>query len=123
MELTTELLAKYTGGQLEIQNSNEHYLFRGEIERAWVEPGGMDDKGTMHIRFKWLAKMGEDFKWHASDESLDYSITIAVTNFSEISDQRIVYSAMYIWERGAFFLPTGSKLDPSEIEGLVITGA
>lgn len=113
MELTTAIVKKYEGGQLEIQNSSEDYLFRGEVERAWVE------EGEMHVRFKWLAKMGDDGKWHAED-NLDYSISLEITSANEVRDNRIHYSVMFVGERGTFFPSDGSKLDPSKVIGLQV---
>jgi len=113
MQLTTEIVKRYVGGQLEIQNSNEGYLYRGEVERAWVE--GSDLK----VRFKWLAKMGDDGKWHTED-NLDYAVSLEITSVSEIGDNRIHYSVMYVWESGTFFPPDGSKLDPNKVVGLQV---
>lgn len=111
MELTTEIVKRYEGGQLEIQNPNENYLYRGEIERAWV------DNGTMHVRFKWLAKFGDDGKWYANDKP-EYSISLEFTSARMIGDNRILYSVMYVGERGTFFPPDGSKLDRNRVIGL-----
>ena len=109
--LTDEFLKRYEGGQMEIQNSNEHYLYRGEVEHAWIE------NSTLHVRFKWLAKMGDDSKWYAED-NLDYAISLEITSASEIGEGRIHYSVMYVWENGTLFPPDGSKLDPTEVIGL-----
>lgn len=111
MELTTEILEKYAGGQLEIQNSVEHYIYRGEIERAWVEGA------EMHVRFKWVAKADEAFQWQAVDD-LDYGASLEITSANEIGENRIHYSVMYVWESGTFFPPDGSKLDPARVIGL-----
>ena len=111
MQLTTEILQRYEGGELEIQNSSEHYIYRGEVDRAWVE--GTD----LRVRFKWLAKADEDFKWHSQD-NLDYAVSLEVTSVSQIGFDRIHYSVMFIGESGTFFPPEGSKLDPSKVIGL-----
>ena len=110
MELTTEIVKKYEGGQLEIQNRVENYLYRGEIETAEVK----DD--TLNVLFKWLAKM-ENGTWHAHG-NLDYSISLEITNFNDVGNNLILYEVMYIWENGTFFPPNGSKLDPREVIGL-----
>lgn len=114
MQLTNEILKRYEGGQLEIQNSNEHYLYRGEVERAWIKDG------TLCVRFKWLAKMSEDYQWYAED-NLDYAISLEITSASEIGEGRIHYSVMYVWESGTLFPPDGNKLDPAKIIGLQLT--
>ena len=51
MELTNEILAKYIGGDMEIQNSFEEYLFRGPIASAVIT-----EDMTLKVKFKWLAK-------------------------------------------------------------------
>ncbi len=107
MELTAEVLQRYVGGQLEIQNSNEGYIYRGEIERAWTEGD------NLCVKFKWVAKVGNDGKWHA-DNNLDYSVSLQITSVFEIGDG-IHYRAMHIGEHGMFFPPNGSKLDPSKV--------
>ena len=111
VQFTNEVLKRYWGGQLEIQTSHEHYLYRGEIERAWVEDN------ILHVRFKWFAEMGDDFKWHAKD-NLDYTISLEITSASEIGEGRIHYRVMYVWESGTLFPPDGSKLNSSEVIGL-----
>ena len=111
MKLTTEIVKKYEGGQLEIQNQNEGYLFRGEIEKAWVEGD------SLHVKFKWLAKMGEDGKWY-SDQKLDYSIGLELASVSDVGDGSIFYRVAIIREAGTFFPPDGSKLDPNKVIGL-----
>lgn len=114
MELTTEVVSRFEGGQLETQNRKENYLYRGEIERAWVEDN------TLHVRFKWFAKMGEDYLWHA-EENLDYSASLKILSASEIGEGRIHYSIWIVGENGTFFPPNGSKLDPSKVIGLKLT--
>ena len=111
MELTTEVVSKYVGGQLEIQNSSEHYLYRGEVERALVEGT------TLHVKFKWQAQMGDDFEWHAEND-LDYSVSLEIYGVSEIGDGRIALNSPYTHELAVFFPPDGSKLDPSKVIGL-----
>lgn len=119
MQLTTETLQRFVGGQLEIHNPDEHYLYRGEIESAEVEPGGVGDKGTLKIRFRWFAKMGADYKWHPHPD-LDYEASLYLMSAHDISDDRIHYSLMFVGESGTFYPPDGSKLDPNDVEGLAI---
>jgi len=108
MELSTDIVKRYEGGQLEIQNSGEGYLYRGEVERAWVE------SGSLCVRFKWLAIMGEDGQWHASND-LDYSVSLQIISVSEIGENRIFYSVMFVGEHGTFFPPGGSRLDRDRV--------
>lgn len=117
MQLTSELLARYAGGQLEIQNQNEGYLYRGEVERAWIEG---DD---LCVRFVWFAK-GEGYpslpeRW-VSEPDLDYKASLTLVSASEIGEGRLSFRVMLVGELGVFFPPDGSKLDPTKVEGLVL---
>lgn len=116
MELTNDALARYVRGQLEIHNPSEHYLYRGEIERAWL-----DEKGDLRVLFKWCAKMEGD-KWQA-DPVLDYHVSRELLSATINQDGRITYFVMLCGERGTFFLPDGSKLDPAKVEGLELEPA
>ena len=49
MELSTEILARFVGGDIEIQNGGENYLFRGPIKTATV------DGEDVIIEFEWTA--------------------------------------------------------------------
>lgn len=118
MELTTDIVSKYVGGQLEIYNRGELYLFRGEIESAEVVPEERTESMLLKIRFKWLAKR-EDNKWHA-DSDLDYKASLIGMNVYDLSDGRIHYFLIYVGESCTFFPPDGSKLDPARVEGLTL---
>ena len=116
MDLTTEVVSAFAGGQLETQNDIENYIYRCEIERAWIE----DE--ALRVRFKWLATLGLDYEWHVADESLDYSMSLMLISASDIGQGRIHYSPRYGGERGTFFPPEGSKLDPAKVIGLQPVG-
>lgn len=118
MKLTTEIVQRYVGGQLEIQNMSEHYVYRGEIETAEVVGVDPTDStsGALKIRFKWLAKMGEG-GWHAQ-ENLDYNASMILLHASDIGQGRIHYSLTFSGESATFFPPGGSKLDPARVIGL-----
>lgn len=115
MDITTEALQPYVGGQLEIRNSNEGYIHRGEVERVWVE----DE--ILRVRFKWVAKPDENFQWHAHDD-LDYAVSLMITSFSEIGLGQIHFVVMYVGEHATLFPPDGSRLDPSKVIGLQSVG-
>lgn len=121
MQLTTESVAPYKGGQMEIQNRGEGYLFRGEVETIVVEDN------ELRVRFAWLAK-GEGFppipnKWVKNDR-LDYVASLDIYSAGDIgpgSDgggNRLNLCSQIIGEVVVLFPPDGSKLDRSKIEGL-----
>jgi hypothetical protein len=115
LKLTAAAVAKYVGGQMEIQNHNERYLYRGEIDSITVE----DD--LLQVTFAWLAK-GEGFppipkKW-VKDEKRDYVASLGVYIASDIGDGRLCLDSPIVGELVVLFPPNGSKLDPSKVEGL-----
>jgi hypothetical protein len=120
-DVTTESMARFKGGQLEIQNEIERYLLRGEIGEITVE----GDQLT--IRFAWLAK-GEGFpplpnRW-VRDSNLDYSLPL-MEGFTGVSDigpssegggNRLAINSVVSNEMLVFFPPDGSKLDRAKVE-------
>lgn len=112
-----QAIAQYVGGQLEIQHHTQHYLYRGEIKS--VEIGTGENEGELVIKFKWLAKMGENGEWQ-NETDLDYAISMDLAYFSRISDNRIYYEVAIVDEFGTFFPPDGTKLDPKKVNGLVL---
>ena len=118
MELTTELLQKFVGGQLEVQNEREGYLYRGEIEAIKVEDG------ALRVRLAWMAK-GESYpplpaRWVNYDD-LDYVASLQICRASDVGGGRIFLSIPFVGEATVLFPPDGSKLDPSKVEGLQLT--
>ena len=120
MQLTTQAVAKFQGGQMEIQNQNEGYLFRGEVATIAVE------NNELRVKFAWLAK-GEGFpplpkKW-VKDDNLDYGASLEIYHASEIGDGRLSLNSPIVGELAVLFPPNGSKLDPSKVEGLQLAQA
>lgn len=111
MDLTPEVLAPFVGGQLEVQNQIEEYLYRGEIASIKVE------NDSLNIKFTWLALLGPDRKWRKT-ENTDYSVSLQIISVSDIGEGRLHFSVMYISERSTLFPADGSKLDPKNIIGL-----
>jgi hypothetical protein len=110
-----EVVGAYAGGQIEIQNTMEAYLYRGEIREIVVK----DDE--LRVKLKWCAK-GEGFpplpnRWVKADV-VDYNINLSLYGVSNISDGRICLSSPITNETAALFPKDGSKLDPSKVEGL-----
>lgn len=118
--LTTEFLAKFKGGQLEIQNRSEHYLYRGEVQEAFIEGD------ALNVKFAWLAKMEED-QW-VNEENLDYGLSLwfdrennrPLCSVQEIDAGRLIIrpAAIFVNEMLVFFPPEGSKLDFHKVKGL-----
>ncbi len=125
--LTQEMAGKFKGGQVEVQNLVEHYLFRGEIAQITV------DGNDVQIKFTWKAR-GVGFppipeKW-VNDSELDYQINIAFSLVHDIgpsgecSDARLCINMQNLTgELIVIFPPNGSKLDPTRVEGLQLAPA
>ena len=121
MQLTTEILARFIGGQIEIQNASEGYLFRGEIETAEV-----DAENEMTIYLKWMAK-AEGFPptptgW-ANSSDLTYQTSLRMYKVSNIGpgsegDDRIRLFSQPIGETIVLYPPNGSRMDPAKVRGL-----
>lgn len=112
-EMTTEGLQRYVGGQAEIQNSSENYIFRGEISEVSVE--GLE----LALKFDWLAK-GKGMPpagWVKADRD-DYAISLEMCGVSDISAGRLCIDCAPIGELTILYPKGGSRLDPSKVEGL-----
>jgi hypothetical protein len=114
MQLSTETLGRFKGGQLEIQNQKEDYIYRGEV--ATVE---VVDK-SVKVKFAWLAKGKNGFPpdgW-INDDNLYYAASTEIYFARELGDGRVVMNSPIVGEIAVFFPPDGSKLDPAKVEGL-----
>lgn len=123
MLFNTETLATFIGGQMEIQNKNVGYLFRGEIERAVVEDG------VVKVRFVWLARNDgrpdrPSPEW-TTDNDLDYVASLLIYVVSDIGMGRIAMNSAIVGEVVVFFPKwytnlegDESKLDRSRVKGL-----
>lgn len=121
MQVTTASLAPFQGGQMEIQNKGEKYLFRGETATIVVEDG------SLKVKFAWLAK-GEGFppiprKW-VKDDRLDYEASLEIYRVSDIgpgSDgggSRLCFDSSIVGEMVVLYPPGTSTLERSKVEGL-----
>jgi len=118
MQLTDEILQKYVGGQLEIQNQGEGYLFRGKIKAASIT-----DEDLI-VEFVWLAE-GEGYpplpkKW-VKVKPEPYQVNSDLFTTSDIGDDRICLSTA-MNETVVFFLEENCRFDPSAVEGLELEG-
>jgi hypothetical protein len=125
MELTTAMLTAFIGGQVEIQNLAEGYIYHGEIETAVVE------NKELRLTLNWMAK-GEGYPplpnaWVA-DDNLDYAASLdiySVNNIGPSGDEvgggnRLFLSSEITGERVALYPADGSKLDPAKVRGLQV---
>ena len=124
MQLTTELLTPFIGGQLEVQNTNERYIYRGEIKKLTVV------HNELVVEFNWMAK-GEGFppipkKW-VLDEQRTYALSLDISSVSDIGPsegevgggRRLCIQCSMIGETVILFPADGSKLERTQVEGLV----
>ncbi len=122
MQLTTQIVERFKGGQMEIQNQDEGYIYRGEVEAIVVE------NNELRVKFAWLAK-GEGFpplpeKW-VKDDRLDYAASLEIYSASDIGssghevggDSRICLNSSIVGETVVLYPSNGSKLDRSKVEG------
>ena len=115
MELSTEILARFVGGDIEIQNGGENYLFRGPIKTATV------DGEDVIIEFEWTAKNDggpnrPTKTWTIVGNKI-YAISMMIYSASE-SDGRMILQSSIMCELTVLFPPGGSKLDPGRVSGL-----
>ena len=119
LNLTNEILALYIGGQLEVQNISESYIYRGEIKVVRIE------NNEVQIILEWMAK-GEGYpplplSWIYSD-SLVYAADLDIYSVSNIGpcsdggDDRICLQSAATGEVTILFPSNGSKLDRSQIK-------
>jgi len=117
MELTSLILEKYAGGQMEIQDQTEEYLYRGELKSISIKDDGI------HVEFVWVAE-GKGFppfphRW-VNINTLKYVAGLYVYMPSNIGDGRIALQSQISNELVVLYPPDGSKLDIAKIEGLEI---
>lgn len=110
--MTIDDLPVYVGGQAEIQNPGEGYLYRGTIKEIRLEGS------TLKIGFTWLAK-GVGYppvptSW-VRDEKLTYEAAIAPQSVSDMGPGREGGSRLlaytYSGEMVLLIPPDGGKLE------------
>lgn len=117
MQMDSKLLEKYVGGQMEIQNQGQKYLFRGEVEVIIAE----DDQ--VLVKFAWLAR-GEGFppvpqRWVKTDR-LGFAMNLLLYIPSDIGDDRLCFNSSLSGELVVLYPRGGSKLDPAKVRGLTL---
>ncbi len=115
MELTNELVRRFTGWQMEVKaDGREHYLYRGQIKTIAIE------SGVLRVMFAWLAKrLGG--RW-VNDTGVDYRVdveNIFAHEFRELSEGRFYYHQMFTDEGVTLFPPNyPSNLERNQVDGL-----
>ena len=122
MELTTDVVGKYVGGQLERKGQNGDVVHRGKIGAASVE--GEGDDVVLKVWLIWVGTQDSQGHWVNDSDNLDYEAALPSFGVAEFEPGRggvgtnlLLYSPT-VEERLVFFPPDGSTLDPAEIAGL-----
>jgi hypothetical protein len=115
MELTQEIVSRFVGGELEVQNPGEGYLYRGEI--GMISVTGEGDDQNLTVELSWFAKMVSPGEWEAVPIT-SYQASMMVYIASNIGSGRIFLSSMVTGEGATLFPPDGSKLDRTKVKGL-----
>ena len=109
MNLTTELLARYIGGDVLVRSIVGNYLYRGPCMEIEV------DTDTLWIRFSWLAKNGGGLLrptdvWENTDR-LEHMMKLVGHAVHELPDGCVYLDLTLTNESVVFFPPSGEKLD------------
>lgn len=112
VEALKSRLSSYVGGQMEIQNQDEGYFYRGEIEKISIMPD--ENGGALKVRFSWLAKATK-FDYVPSggwtkEENLDYGASFLIYSVSDIGDGRTALNSWITHELAVLFPEDGSKM-------------
>lgn len=112
MQLTNEVANRYAGGQIEVQNAAEGYLYRGEIATIAVEGAG--DAATLKVSLNWMVK-ADGFppavqRWVPVD-TRDYTASLVIYTASDIGDGRLSLSSFMVGETTILFPPGSSTFD------------
>ena len=110
----TEVFSGYVGGQLEVQNPGEGYLYRGEISSVEVVGDGQDCEVT--VNFNWLAKFS-DGRWVKTDPT-EWQASTPIYSLSEIGQGRLCMTSQITGELAVFFPVGGSQLQREKVFGL-----
>ena len=116
MKLTTELLEPFIGGDLEVQNRGEDYLFRGRISEAVM------DGEEIKVSFEWLAQndggpRSPTSTWTKSERT-EYVANLTIYGVNTIGEGRIAMRSSITGELVVLFPKGGSALDEARVSGL-----
>ena len=119
MKLTEDILAKFFGGDIEVQSVNENYCFRGRIKAVEVK------NNVFTVKLEWLAEneggsSNPSSKWKL-DKRVNYEATLDIYSVSDIGEGRLMLNSVLVGENVVLFPKGGSQLDPSKVKGLELT--
>lgn len=122
MKLTTEIVRPFIGGQAEILNRGEGYVYRGEIATAIVE------SNQLRITFVWLAKNVVSECWVKSDTHHDRVISLTTCIVEKIGPgtkggDRLCIRDTMTGEAVVLFPLDGSNLNREMVVGLELVSA
>lgn len=117
--LSSQDLAKFVGGQLEVQNRDEGYIYRGEITTVGI------DGDDLTVDLKWNAR-GQGYpplptKWVNDSEHLSYGASLCIYQIVQNDRERLTLSSSITGEITVLFAKGGRRLEPSKVEGLVLS--
>lgn len=112
MQLNNELLQKYVGGQVEVQNQLEKYIFRGEIKNISIE------NEEFFVECSWLAQ-GLEYppiptSWKKV-ENKPYQANLGIYSTNMLDSDRICISSSITGELVILFPLGGSILDYKKV--------
>lgn len=119
MSLTTTDVAKYVGGQMEVQNRKQIYMYCGQIAEINIaeNKGG----GELHVTFDWLAKAINyplPLKRWVRVDPKEYVITLRIYIATQIADGSLALNSRITGEDTILLQANKKKLRLSEVEGL-----
>lgn len=114
MQVDQATLDRFVGGEIEIQNQNERYIYRGGISGVTL------DGDRLHFDLAWMAK-GVGYPplptgWERDHHTLAYDVNLMIYAVSDIDSDRLCLSSYISGEITVLFPPNGSKLDQSLIK-------
>ena len=119
VDLTEVDLSRYAGGQIEIQNTLEEYLYRGEI--GSIDIRAEDGHSSLVVIPKWMASMPEfpipSGHWVATPPT-EYGVDLRLYDSFSMADGRLCVTSVIFQETAILFPPSADPLDPHRVEGL-----
>ena len=114
MRLTNEIASRYAGGQIEIQNAGEGYLYRGEI--ATIAVDGEGDEATLRVALVKMTKADgfpHGVKQWVPVDTREYAASLLIYTVSDIGDGRLSLSSFVVGETTVLFPPRARRDAPS----------
>lgn len=113
MQVDQATLDRFVGGEIEIQNPNERYIYRGEVS------GVVLNGDELHFDLAWMAKGQGNSSLPTGWEryhQLTYDVSLMIYTVSDIGGDRLCLNSFITCETTVLFPPNGSKLDQSLIK-------